>query len=280
MGTQSDFEQLGPIAQHPNTRLVNVGGNAQLMQKFKQGHQGTTSIFAMVIQKMFDAHSLQGGNQYDRFIHIDGDMYFKRESISILEAAFAHGYDIVGTRRCYGNNPSGVQGLEQWPDTVSTFIFGMKLAKIPHYDFDKMCRYCEGAEHPLGWLVLDAFDGVTHATMQNGGTIHYLDQNQFGSQCVNGKKHNNYPSNMHMDVGSHTIHWGGVGSGYAHYHGHSKPEAGYANWACGRWKLFAQVFYQKTVEYNEPTQYTPDGRWKCGQHDEKIYWGIINDMMN
>lgn len=270
VGRKQDFEELGEIGKHKNNIFINIDGNNELLSSFKQGHRGTTAVFAMVIKKQF--------GEFDSFIHIDSDIYFKKESISRIENAFEEGYDIVGTRRCYGNNPSGIKGLEKYPDTVSTFFFGMKLNKIPSYDFAKLCRYCEGAEHPLGWMVLDAFDGITHATMQNGGKLKFLDQNEFGSQNEQGKKTNKYRSNMHMDVGSHIIHFGGVGSGYAYYSGKTQPEIGYGKWACGRYALFCKLFYYEDIPWTEPTVYGPDGRWINGSYDSEILNYIHYDM--
>lgn len=271
-GTQADFTELGEVSSHQNTVLVDIGGNAELMQKFQQGHQGTTSVFAGVIQKLFNL------GEYWRFLHIDGDVYLKRPCVHIVEKAFDEGYDIIGARRCYGNNPSGIPNIGQYPDTISTYFFAMNIEKIPKYPYDKLCRYCEGAEHPLGWFVLDAFDGVTHAAMNNGGKILYLNQNEFGSQDEMGKKISAYKSNMHLDMGSHLAHFGGVGSGYAYFNGKSRPEVGYAKWACGRWALFAMLFYGYEIDYNEPAVYGADGRWIDGSYDDNIMAQIVNDL--
>ncbi len=272
VGTLDDFEELEKSGgHHPNNYYVNISNNQELLDDFKQGHRGTTKVFAMVISGLI-------GEGQQQFIHIDGDVFFKKESISIIEKAFEEGYDLVGTRRCYGNNPSGIKGLEPFPDTISTYIFGMKTSKLPKYPFDQLCRYCEGAAHPLGWMVLDAFDGITHAVMNNGGTVFFLDQNEFGSQDIHGKKTNNYELNMHMDVGSHVIHFGGTGSGYSYYNNRSKPQEGYAKWAVGRWALFAKVFYDETVECNEPTVYGSDGRWINGSYDDKILQLTLNEI--
>lgn len=272
VGRNEDFEALGDIKDHANNIFVSIDGNEELLDKFKQGHRGTTSVFAMVIKKML--------GDFTHFIHIDSDIYFKKESISIIEKDFAEGYDIVGTRRCYGNNPSGIKGLGKYPDTISTFFFGMRIVSIPDYEFSKLCRYCEGADHPLGWMVLDAFDGVTHAAMQNGGKIKYLDQNEFGSQDIHGRKVNNYKSNMHMDMGSHIIHFGGVGSGYAYFSGKTKPEIGYGKWACGRYKLFCKLFYDENIEWNEECIYGQDGRWINGSYDKNILNILEEEMHN
>ncbi len=273
-GTTNDFEELGEIGKHKNNVFINVENDSELMEKFKRGHAGTTSVFAMVIHKRI-------GGEFDRFIHIDSDVYFKRESVSVIESAFDEGYDIVGTRRCFKNNPSGISGLDAFPDTVSTYFFGMRLEKIPKFDFSYLCRICEGAAHPVeGWIALDAFDGLTHATMQNGGTVKFLDQNEFGSQNVDGKKFNNYKSNMHMDVGRRLIHFGGVGSGYAFFSKKTNPHEGYGKWAIQRYIMFCKLFYNEDIVGNEPTVYGEDFRWVNGGYDDAIYQQLLIDLKN
>ncbi len=270
VGTTQDFCELNF---HKNNWFIDIGDNSILMDLFSRGHAGTAAVFSMVIQNKFKI------DDYDSFIHIDSDIYFKKESISIIENHFDEGYDIAGTRRCFKNNPSGIKGLDAFPDTVSTFFFGMKLEKIPKFSFEDLCHICEGALHPIeGWVALDFFDGLTHATMQNGGTVKFLDQNEFGSQDSYGKKENNYKSNMHMDCGSHLIHFGGVGSGYAYATGKSNPQEGYAKWALSKWAMFAKLFYNETTDYSEPTVYGEDGRWINGGYDETIMKQLLIDL--
>ncbi len=272
IGSNEDIAELSQSVSHENNVFISISNNDELLNDFKTGHRGTTKIFSMVIQKMF-------GGEYDSFIHIDADVYFKKESISTITYSFVEGYDIVGTRRCFKNNPSGVKGLDDFPDTISTFFFGMKLDKIPNYSFADLCKYCEGAGHPnAGWIALDCFDGVTHGAMNNGGRIKYLDWNEFGSQDENGKKNNNFPTNMHMDCGSNIIHMGGVGSGYSYYLQKSKPQEGYARWSLGRYSLFAKLFYNEEIGHTEETVYGSDGRWINGNYDENIMNGLKKDL--
>ncbi len=274
IGTANDFEELAEIGKHENNVFVNVGADAELMERFKRGHAGTAMAFAMVIHKRI-------GGEFDRFLHIDTDIYFKKPCVGIVENAFSEGYDIVGTRRCFKNNPSGISGLDGFPDTVSTYFFGMKLEKIPKFGFEELCRICEGAAHPIeGWMALDFFDGLTHAVMQNGGKVKFLDQNEFGSQNIDGKKTNDYKSNMHMDCGSKLIHFGGVGSGLAYFSGKSNPQAGYASWAVQRYIMFCKLFYNETVGVNEPTVYGNDSRWINGGWDENIFQQLLIDLKN
>lgn len=270
-GTQQDFLELHDEGKNPNAILIDITDNKELVNKYKIGHQGTAQAFAMVLSGMID------GN-FDSFIHVDSDIYFKQESISLIQQEFDNGFDIVGSRRCYKNNPSNVPNLDNFPDSISTYFLGMKLDKIPKYDFEKLCLYCEGASHPLGWTVLDFFDGVTHGAMANGATIKFLDSNLIGGQNELGKKNNNYISNLHFDCGSHLIHFGGVGSGYAYAKGKKGHESPYYTWALGRYSLFKKVFENSSIDFNSPTVYGSDGRWINGNYDDKILYNLEIDM--
>ncbi len=265
-GDRKDFESLGELAYH---KLVNKFEIDDVIKdKYKRGHEGTAMLFALI------------SKHEKKIIHFDSDIYFKRECISFIENAFNEECDIVGTRRCYGNNPGGVQGLHGYPDTISTYFFGMNLEKLPEYEINYLARMWQGASHPLGYPTLDFADPVTHAMLANNAKIKYLDWNEFGSQDANGKKNNNYKSNMHMDAGSHLIHWGGVGSGYTAYHKLADIPQQYGEWAIGRYALFQKVFYGKEIDYHVPPQYCGGGRWCFGSYDENILNTVLSEMDN
>jgi FkbM family methyltransferase len=269
-GGQQDFLELHDEGKHENAVLIDIKQYDGLEEKYKIAHQGTAYVFALVISGRIS-------QKYDSFIHIDSDILFKKESLSLIENAFKEGFDIVGSRRCYGNNPSNIPNLSQFPDSISTYFLGMKIDKIPYYDFDKLCKYCEGAEHPLGWLVLDFFDGVTHGAINNGAKIKFLDQNSIGGQDEFGKKSSKFTSNLHFDCGSHLIHFGGVGSGYAFSKGKKGIESPYYNWAMGRYSLFKRFFEKESIGFNEPTVYGSDGRWVFGNYDDNILQNLEID---
>jgi hypothetical protein len=272
-GTSEDFselERVNPAAFfNRNTVPISIDSD-ELIQKFKTGHEGTARVFALAFSGAFSGH--------DQVIHFDSDIFFKRESISLIEDAFNEGYDIVGSRRCYKYNPSNVSGLDDIPDTVSTYFYGMKRSSIPKYEFEYLCKMFQGAIHPLGWLILDFGDPVVHAAMHNGAKVKFLKQNEIGSQNEFGKKNSWYKSNMNLDVGSHLVHFGGVGSGYSFFNGRSAPVDTYAQWSLGRWKLFAKLFYNEDVSYSEPTVYGSDGRWIFGSHDDEILTELEKDL--
>lgn len=269
-GGEQDFLELHDEGKHENAVLIDIKQYDGLEEKYKIAHQGTAYVFALVISGSIS-------QKYDSFIHLDSDILFKKESLSLIENAFEEGFDIVGSRRCYGNNPSNVPNLSQLPDSISTYFLGMKLDKIPNYGFEKLCKYCEGAEHPLGWLVLDFFDGVTHSAINNGAKIKFLDQEAIGGQDEFGKKNSKFTSNLHFDCGSHLIHFGGVGSGYAYSKGKKGASSPYYNWAMGRYSLFKRFFEKESIGFNESTVYGSDGRWVNGNYDDNILQNLEID---
>ncbi len=275
IGTKMDLEELQSYDAYfdkhiaPFMTFLDISDEHEALDKFTRGHAGSAHVFAMVLSGRF--------GEFKYVCHIDSDVYFKKESISLIEDAFDAGYGLVGPRRCYGNNPSGIAGLNEFPDTIATYFMGVNMQYMPKYDFDKLCKYCEGAWHPLNWPLLDFFDGVSHAIMNSGGKVLHLDWNMVGSQNTEGKKNNDYVSNLHFDCGSHLVHFGGVGSGYAYSKGRSNPEMSYAKWALGRWSLFSKYFYGVAIENVSETVYGSDGRWVNGDYDENIMKALEHD---
>ena len=268
-GEVDDFKELGNIVNHPFIKPMSIGQD--IIDRFKNGHEGTAHLFATICK-------LHGRNK--RIIHFDSDIYFKKESLSEIIKAFDEGFDIIGTRRCYGNNPGRVKGLEDYPDTISTYFMGMNLEKLPDYPIEYLAKMWQGAIHPLGWPILDFGDSVTHTMLNNGAKIKYLDWNKFGSQNSEGKKTNDYKSNLHLDMGSHLAHFGGVGSGYSVHNKMSFPEKSYAEWSLGRYELFCKLFYNENIDYHSPTIYGDDGRWINGSPDEDILELVKQDLSN
>lgn len=267
-GTAADFHAMGEIVNHPHNILIDVG-NFPIMQLFKEGHAGTARVFA---QALLFKEKYQSLYRPHRMIHFDSDIFFKKESISLIENAFAKGYDLIGSRRCFGNNPSGVPGLEGYNDTISTYFMGINTQKLPEYELEYLTKMCQGVVSPSDKPILDFFDPVSHEIMDHAGEVLYLDSKLIGGQDETGKKENGNPLNMHMDCGDHLIHFGGVGSGLAVYNRDSSPEPSYAKWAIGRYSLWAKLFEGKESLGMDiaPTRYTEDGRWADGNYDQTI----------
>ena len=265
--TATDIQDLGEIKFHHNNSFITI--SAEVVEKFNHGHIGTAHVFADMFYPGIDK----------RVIQIDSDVVFKKESISLIENAFDEGYDIVGSRRCYKNNPGKVPVLDGIPDAVSTYFFGMKTKVLPkQYSFDEMCKMWEG--HPIGidHMILDFADPIYYHCLKNGAKTKFLESDLIGGQNSEGSKVNKYKSNLHLDMGSHLAHFGGCGSGYSVAHGISSPEKSYAEWSMGRWTLFSKLFYNKDIAFPHPAIYGPDNRWVSGGYDDHILNLIKEDL--
>jgi hypothetical protein len=239
-----------------------------LKYDFKQGHLGTAKVWAQVVRE----------NSESYLIHIDSDVIFKKESLSLIEKA---GYpEIYGSRRCYKNNPGKSPVQEGLEDAVSTYFVGINSKWIDSEVYDNdFVRMFQGAYNPLGFPVLDFFDPVFFHMRNNGATVYYEDRNIVGGQDESGSKVNNYPSNLHIDMGSHLAHFGGVGSGYQALKDDSGMNKDYSEWAKYRWYLFDCLFYNSFFYSPHPTEIM-DGRWVSGPGTNEIFEQIKKDLNN
>jgi hypothetical protein len=274
-GTSKDFLEAGDIINHPNNVLINWDNNDDAKNRWGTGHSGTALAFATAMRGM--------GHNSDHVIHFDSDCYFKGECISEILDMLENGYDIVGTPRPYKNNLSGVKGLDNTPDCVSTYLMGVNIRKIPDYDFDLFIRMCGGWASPTGDRTLDFFDPVTHSIIKNGGRIGFLDIVKYGGIGINGSKENGFPTNLNFDCGERIAHFGGVGTGKAVADNLCNPPKGYADWAYSRWDFFSHLFFNTPIISNVPTEYSKpndhDGkRWCNGHADNNIITNAKKDL--
>lgn len=262
--SNDDYVQLKEF-HHLDTFLIIH----EIEELFKKGHAGTARVFAHMFHP----------NEDNQVIHLDSDLVFKKESISLIENAFDEGYDIVGSRRCYKNNPGKVPVPDGIPDAVSTYFFGMKTKVLPNrFSFEQMCQLWQGHNIGLDHPVLDFADGIYFHCLKNGAKTKFLQSHMVGGQNEAGSKTNVWDSNLHVDMGVNLMHCGGAGSGYAVEHGLSQPEKSYANWSRGRWALFSKLFYNQETGFNEPTKYNEDGRWVSGTYDDNILNTIKEEL--
>lgn len=262
-GTKQDFEKLNSIyLAHENIIIHDISSQQTILEGFKQGHLGTAMLWNFIFR-----HIANG----KKIIHIDSDIFFKKESIWIIQNQLDNGYDIVGSKRCYVNNPGKAPVSSGSPDAISTYFMGFNLEKINIHDYSEsdFIKMIQGVYSPLPYMVLDFFDPLTFVALQNGAKINFIDYNIIGGQNELGLKTNNYPLNMHMDNGSNLVHFGGVGSGLSYYKQLSNPEISYSKWALGRWSLFAKVFYNEDILCNIETKII-DGRWCDGNYNQEI----------
>lgn len=267
--TAADFEQLGEIGKHENNNIVLV--YAKTYEKFSVGHSGTADVFAHVFQS-YPERSI---------IHIDSDIFFKKESLSLIDHAFIEGYDIAGSRRCYKNNPAHIKVPEHLPDTISTYFFGMKTKVLPdkdRYTWSQLCELWGGNPIGLDHMVFDFGDPVIFHALKKGAQIKFIDSELIGGQNVQGSKVNSFTSNLHLDMGEYLAHFGGCGTGYAVAHNLSHPPGAYAEWAVHRWNLFQKIFYNKEIAFSNSTKFDEAGRWISGSHNDMIIAQIKNDL--
>lgn len=277
--TKKDFQQLPFNISYNNIfSFYYIDDNPNINLSFKNGHEGTAIVFSEMLKKAIELDS--------SLIHFDSDVVFKKESLSLITNYFEQGYHIVGSRRCYKNNPSGVKGLDNFPDTISTYFMGINFEKInairllsvENYILNKMCQ---GVYHPIpNYIALDFFDPVVHyLQIECNATIKYLDYNLVGGQNEDGIKVSRHPINMHMDCGEHLVHFGGVGSGCAVSNGFSNPEWSYRIWSLGRYALFCKLFYNEDVTYQlPPCEINLERRWVSGTYNEEILQQLKNDL--
>ena len=254
--------------------IINVTNNEDFKNRWKDGHHGTALSFASSIMKW---------SGEDKLIHFDSDVIFKEECIQHIINKLDEGYGIVGTPRAYKNNLSGVKGLDNLPDTISTYIMGINRTYIPTFDFEYFVKMCGGFASPLNKRILDFFDPVIFSMLDKQAKIFYLDTKDYGGMDNQGKKYNGYLSNLNFDCGKKLVHFGGVGSGYAYFMKKSSPPESYATWALGRWSLYAKLFFNQNINCNYSTIYSKlddhEGkRWCSGNYDENILQTILKEL--
>ena len=275
IGTSRDFLEAGDIINHRNNILINWDSNSSAQEKWSTGHHGTALAFATSLK----------GNLHDKqfVIHLDSDCFFKGECISDILDMLDSGFDIVGSPRPYKNNLSGVKGLDNTPDCVSTYLMGVNVNKILNFEYDTFIKMCGGWTSPTGYRVLDFFDPVTHSIIRNGGKIGFLNTHKYGGIDLNGSKFNGFESNLNFDCGTHIAHFGGVGSGKAVSDNLSSPPKGYADWAYYRWNFFSHLFFGTPILEIPPAIYSSKNdhegkRWCNGIADSNIIMNAKKDL--
>lgn len=246
-GTAKDFKELKEF--NKNLDFIELSGNDQLKEYYKNGHFGTAYIFAKVLNKEY-------GN-YKNIIHFDSDVVFREECISDITKGFDEGYDLVGQRRSYEKNRCNRDDLKGIQDVVGTCFFGMKLEKLPSHNFDTLHRMVAGYHNPHKHPVLDFFDPVSFDVLYNGGKIKYLNFNDYGASNEDGSWDNDSSElNKLFDFGNKFVHFAGIGSGMNfYYNGSGTVPASYADWAKERFSMYMKIFYNEDLAtpYNKDT---------------------------
>lgn len=243
-GTFKDFKS---IDNHKNNEYIELSEDDILKNLFKNGHIGTSYVWAKILKKEF-------GN-YTKIIQIDSDIIFLEECLSDILTKFDEGYDLVGARRAYKNIkniPANIseKEIKNLEDVVCTFFIGVNIDKISNYDFNTLHQMVAGYYNPLGHMTLDFFDPISFDILKNQGKIHYLDFIDYGSSNESGEYDNGFLHlNTSFDCGKKLIHFAGIGSGMNfHINGSGNVPITYVNWALPRYSLYLKLFYNEDIE--------------------------------
>lgn len=162
---------LAHVPRHPHVQRVvpsksTEGSTARsvAVRYRRGGHAGTAHLWAGLIRTNAKRH----------LIHIDSDQVFIGNAVDEVLDALCAGAAIAGPRRTYMFNDNGRDDVRHLPDTVATFCFGFQASAVPHWPRPLLERAIRGqrvSKRP----VLDFFDPVTHAVIDRGCQVNYLD---------------------------------------------------------------------------------------------------------
>lgn len=238
--TPKDFKSLKHIE---NINFFETVSDSAVSNSYQHGHMGTAYVWAKLISKQWQ------DCQY--LIQFDSDVVFLENCIDEIKNKLLNGYDLIGPRRSYKNNPHNNPQYEEFQDVLSTYLIGINVNKVTQRDFHTMQMMCGGFQNPLGHVVIDFFDPVSFDILHNGGKIFYLDKETYGSTDENGKKENSHGKmNLMMDYGSKIAHFAGIGSGMSFFNngGGTVPQ-GYIDWSLKRYAMYVKLFYNRDL-YN------------------------------
>jgi hypothetical protein len=207
--------------------------NDDVLNAYKQGHLGTAKIYADIFLDSI----------IEDIIHIDSDVVFKKESISLIKNRLAEGYALVGPIRRYKENPNNRPDCEYRENVVSTFFFGFKKSYVTKRSKDLLTSMVVGNSID-GQPIIDFFDPVSFDILQNGGKIYHLSRQKVGGFSETGSDSNigNF-LNCDLEYGENMIHFAGIGSGFRKFRGNAPyMSEGYSLWAVERYKMFSNLF--------------------------------------
>lgn len=231
-GTTKDFEEVG---KYENIHYITLPEDIE--HYYTQGHLGTAFLWGKIIQE----YALD----YDYIVHIDSDVIFRKEALSLIYSRIEQGYDLVGPVRCYKHNLNRSDNLRSYADVTQTYFFGFNRHKISSFTFETLVKMIQGHYNPLNHPVLDFFDPVSFDILNNGGSIYILDEDLVGGISNERGRINKYEYlNQDMDFGEHLFHFAGIGTGMrVHRRGVEGTPSGYAEWSLARFALYYKLFY-------------------------------------
>ena len=236
--SQDDREILKSF--YKDSKIINYKVvSSQIERLFEQGHLGTSTLYADII--LDDTIE-------DKLCHIDTDLIFRQEALSLILDKFEEGYSLIGPVRLYKNNPNNRSDCEYRPHVTQTYFFGFdksKITKRPHHTIQRMAQGFAIDSQP----VIDFFDPLAFDILQNKGRVVHVDYRLVGGFSEDSLKHNLHPFEREdLDWGSHVVHFGGGGTGERVYRGEGRSVSpSYASWACERYKMISNLFSLENV---------------------------------
>jgi hypothetical protein len=228
-----------------------------IIAAYKQGHLGTAKIYS----ELFLDPSLEN------IIHIDSDVVFKKESISLVKTKLDEGYALVGPIRRYKENPNNRPDCEYRENVVSTFFFGFKNSYVTKRSKDVLIAMFLGNSID-GQPIIDAFDPISFDILQNGGKVYHLPRQKVGGFSETGSDSNiGKFLNCDLEYGENMVHFAGIGSGFFRYKGNAPyMSPGYGDWAVARYKMFSNLFEVEGEVFTLPSE------------KEELYGKLVEDI--
>jgi len=207
--------------------------NDDILNAYQQGHLGTAKIYADIFLD----------STVEDIIHIDSDVIFKKESLSLIKNELSNGCALVGPIRRYKENPNNRPDCEYRENIVSTFFFGFKNSYVTKRSKEHLIAMFMGNSVD-GQPIIDCFDPISFDILQNGGRIYHLPRQEVGGFSETGTDSNIGDFlNCDLEYGENIIHFAGIGSGFRKFKGDAPyMSEGYALWALERYKMFSNLF--------------------------------------
>ena len=224
------------------TRFKMMRRSQQIARNFNQGHRGTASLWAHLIQTRPETYLL----------HFDSDVVFRNEALSDIITGIAGGYDLIGPIRNYRHNPHNDASKRAHDDVTGTSFFAYNRTLIPHYSFKTLTKMCQGLYNPLGFDVIDFFDPVAFVMLGQGARISFLSVDDYGGQDKKGGRVNKYPKlNPIVDFGDKMAHFSAVGSGMNFYQNRAsvaKVPDSYIQYGLEKYAVYMKLFYDQDID--------------------------------
>lgn len=211
--------------------------HTNIFEQYKHGHSGTATIWSNFILQ----------SKQKKIIHFDSDVIFRGQIVGDI-INLLDGFDLVGPRRSYKNNPNNRDDVRHLFDLTQTFCFGFNKDLISIKDVGQLKSAILNGYNPHGLNNIDFFDIVAQQIILNGGKRYILDVDLVGSTNYFGTRENKYgKKNMHLDYGDRIVHYASVGSGKFYYENSVNVVETYRNYAVQKYALYCKTVFGKDL---------------------------------